>query len=96
MSARFNDLQTQIEVTSEYVLLDVHKDCVRRVNSYLDRMSNLRDETKELQEGYHDYRERIVNALSLREQLTDAQVQGLFGELDNLCLEYVDRQIGLL
>ena len=93
LSERFDDLQKQIDSTSEHALLDVYNKCEKSVNTYLDRMARLNDDIKELKEEYLDYRDRIAKALSLREQLTDVQVQGLFGELDNLSLEYVDSQM---
>ena len=96
LSERFCELQGQIDVTSEYILLQVYKNCNRRVNSFLEKMHFLIDEVKELQEEYHVYRESLVDALSLREHLTDTQVQGLFGELDTLSLEYVDRRMSLI
>lgn len=93
LSERFCELQEQIERTSEYALLRVYKSCKCEVDSLLERMKSLIDEVNELQEEYRDYRTSLVDALSLRENLTDMQVKGLFGELDTLSLEYVDRQM---
>ncbi|WP_438982345.1 hypothetical protein [Vulcanococcus sp.] len=93
LTQRFLDLQKQIEETSEYKLLAVNKTCTRRLSSFIDRMHNIKDEIQELTNEYSEYRLVVVSAMGVRDQLSDAQIDGLFSFLDTVHLDLIDKEM---